>query len=75
MNEYRGLTMHIRSSIITNWRILLICELLTRSIKIRPSILRKAYHRAIESQKRLGEGLEEVIDEKIEREEREKAAK
>jgi len=45
-----------------------------RSIKIRPSILRKAHHRAIESEKRLGEWLEEVIEEKLEREEREKTA-
>lgn len=39
----------------------------SRSIKIKPSILRKAHHRAIESQKRLGEWLEEAIEEKIER--------
>jgi len=42
-----------------------------RSIKIRPSILRKAHHRAIESQKRLGEWLEEAIMEKMAREGRE----
>ena len=42
-----------------------------RSIKIRPSILRKAHLRAIESQKRLGEWLEEAIEEKAAREERE----
>ena len=42
-----------------------------RSVKIRPSILRKAHHRAIESQKRLGEWIEDAIEEKIEREERE----
>jgi len=42
-----------------------------RSIKIRPSILRKAHHRAIESQIRLGEWLEEAIEEKAAREERE----
>ncbi len=41
-----------------------------RSIKIRPSILRKAHHRAIESQKRLGEWLEEAIEEKAAREEK-----
>jgi len=41
-----------------------------RSIKIRPSILRKAHHRAIESQKTLGEWLEEAIDEKIVREQK-----
>jgi len=42
----------------------------SRHIKIRPSSLRKAHHRAIEAQKRLGEWLEEAIDEKIEREEK-----
>jgi len=41
-----------------------------RSIKIRPSILRKAHHRAIESHKRLGEWIEEAIGEKVTREER-----
>jgi len=47
----------------------------SRNITIRPSILRKAHHRAIESQKRLDEWLEEAIEEKIEREEREKTVK
>ena len=42
-----------------------------RSIKVRPRILRKAHHRAIKSQKRLGEWLEEAIEEKAAREERE----
>ena len=42
-----------------------------RSIKIRPSILRKAHHRAIESQKRVGEWVEEAIEEKAAREESE----
>ena len=42
-----------------------------RSIKIRPSVVRKAHHRAIESQKRLGRWLEEAIEEKAAREERE----
>jgi len=41
-----------------------------RSIKIRPSVLRKAHHRAIESQKRLGEWLEEAIEEKAKREQK-----
>ena len=41
-----------------------------RSIKIRPSVLRKAHHRAIESQKRLGEWIEDAIEEKVEREEK-----
>jgi len=40
-----------------------------RSIKIRPSILRKAHHRATESQKRLGEWIEEAIGERVTREE------
>jgi len=39
-----------------------------RSIKIRPSVLRKAHHRAIESQKRLGEWIEDAIEEKMARE-------
>jgi len=43
----------------------------SRSMKIRPSILRKAHHRAIESQKRLGEWMEEAIEEKAAREEKE----
>jgi len=43
----------------------------SRSLKIRPSILRKAHHRAIESQKRVGEWVEEAIEEKIARGERE----
>ncbi len=43
----------------------------SRNIKIRPSILREAHHRAIESQKRLGQWIEEAIEEKIVREARE----
>ena len=39
-----------------------------RTIKIKPTTLRKAHHRAIESQKRLGVWIEEAIEEKIERE-------
>ena len=42
-----------------------------RSIKVKPSVLRKAHHRAIESQKRLGEWIEEAVEEKAAREERE----
>ena len=42
----------------------------SRSIKIRPSILRKAHHRAIESQKKLGAWVEEAIEEKIKREQK-----
>jgi len=41
-----------------------------RSIKIKPSILREAHHRAIDSQRRLGEWVEEAIEEKAAREER-----
>ena len=41
----------------------------SRNMKIKPSILRKAHHSAIESQKRLGEWLEEAIGEKAAREE------
>ena len=37
----------------------------SRNIKIKPNILRKAHHSAIESQKRLGEWLKEAIEEKI----------
>jgi len=39
-----------------------------RSIKIKPSVLREAHHRDIESQKRLGEWVEEAIEEKVIRE-------
>ena len=42
----------------------------SRSIKIRLSILRKAHHRAIESQKRVGQWIEEAIEEKLDREEK-----
>ena len=42
----------------------------SRSMKIRPSILRKAHHRATESQRRLGQWVEEAIEEKAAREER-----
>ena len=42
----------------------------SRSIKIKPSILRKAHHRAIESQKRVGEWVEEAIEDKLDREEK-----
>ena len=46
-----------------------------RSIKIRPSILRKAHHAAIEKGKMLGRWVEDAIDEKIEREETLKSVK
>jgi len=44
-----------------------------RSIKIRSSILRKARHRAIESQKTLGRWIEDAIEEKVVRKESEEA--
>ena len=40
----------------------------SRSIKIKPSILRNAHHMAIEEGKSLGQWIEEVIQEKVERE-------
>jgi len=40
----------------------------SRTIKVKPSILRKAHIAAIESRKRLGQWVEEAIEEKIERE-------
>ena len=42
----------------------------SRNIKIRPSVLRKAHHRAIESQKRVGEWVEDATEEKLDREEK-----
>ena len=42
----------------------------TTGIKLRPSIVRKARVWAASSDKRLGEWLEEAIEEKIEREEK-----
>jgi hypothetical protein len=42
----------------------------TRGIKLRPSIVRKARVRAASSDKRLGEWLEEAIEEKVAREEK-----
>ena len=44
----------------------------SRSIKIQPAILRKARIRAIESEKTLGEWLEQAIEEKVTKEERER---
>jgi len=46
-----------------------------RSLKIKPSVLRKAHIKAIESQKRLGHWVEQAIEEKIARDEREKQPK
>ena len=42
----------------------------SRSIKIKPSILLKAHHEAIEAGKTLGRWIEDAIDEKIEREQK-----
>ena len=39
----------------------------SRSIKIKPSILRKLHHMAIEEGKSLGQWFEEAIEEKLER--------
>jgi len=41
----------------------------SRNIRIKPSILQKAYHKAVESQKRIGEWLEEATEEKVVRNE------
>ena len=43
----------------------------SRNIKIKPNILRKAHHSAVESQKRLGQWIEEAVEEKLAREEKE----
>jgi len=43
----------------------------SRNIKIKPNILRKAHHSAVETQKRLGQWIEEAIEEKLTREEKE----
>ena len=40
----------------------------SRSIKIKPSILRSAHHAAIEEDKSLGWWVEEAIEEKLKRE-------
>jgi len=40
----------------------------SRSIKIKPSILRNVHHTAIEEGKSLGQWIEEAIDKKIEKE-------
>jgi len=42
----------------------------SRSIKIKPSILRKAHHVAIEDGKSLGRWIENAIEEKLAREAR-----
>ena len=40
----------------------------SKSIKMRPSVVRKAHHEAIEEGKSLGRWIEDAIEEKIERE-------
>jgi len=47
----------------------------SRSIKIKPSILRNAHHAAIEDGKSLGQWIENAIEEKLEREQEEKQVK
>ena len=47
----------------------------SKSIKMKPSILRKAHQKAIEQGKMLGRWVEDAIEEKIEREETVKAVK
>ena len=42
----------------------------SKTIKMKPSILRKAHHKAIEEGKSLGRWVEDAIEEKIEREEK-----
>ena len=41
----------------------------SRNIRIKPSILQKAHHKAVEVQKRVGEWLEEATEEKVARNE------
>ena len=45
----------------------------SRSIKIKPSIVRKARHEAIDQGKTLGRWIEDAIEEKITRAEKEEA--
>ena len=47
----------------------------SRSIKIKPSILRKAHHAAIEEGKSLGQWVEGATEGKLEREREEKQVK
>lgn len=44
----------------------------SKSIKMKPSIVRKAHLKAIEQGKTLGRWIEDAIEEKIEREEKSK---
>jgi len=44
----------------------------SKSIKMRPSIVRKAHQKAKEEGKTLGRWIEDAIEEKLEREESEK---
>ena len=47
----------------------------SQSIKMKPSIVRRAHLKAIEEGKTLGRWIEDAIEEKIERDERVKAVK
>lgn len=47
----------------------------SKSIKIKPSIVRKARFKAFEQVKMLGKWVEDAIGEKIEREDRERTVK
>jgi len=47
----------------------------SKSIKMKPSIVRRAHLKAIEEGKTLGRWIEDAIEEKIERDERVKAVK
>ena len=47
----------------------------SKHIKMKPSIVRKAHLKAIEQSKTLGRWIEDVIEEKIEQEEKVKAVK
>ena len=47
----------------------------TKHIKMKPSIVHKAHHRAKEEGKTLGRWIRDAIEEKIERDERVKAVK
>ena len=47
----------------------------SKSIKMKPSVVRKAHLKAIEQGKTLGRWIEDAIEEKIEREEKIKAVK
>ena len=43
----------------------------SKSLKMRPSVVSKAHHKAIEAGKTLGRWIEDAIEEKLAREEKE----